>query len=85
MSSTVDRIEKSKTSVCLEIVSKTRSKVNAPATSLDYDAISHARLQQLGSRADVSDLCKCGLVCSPYVDAACILGLEVYYGLSSIC
>ena len=53
MSSTVDRIEKSKTSVCLEFVSKTRSKVNAPAASLDYDAVSHARLQQLGSCADI--------------------------------
>ena len=85
MSSTVDRIEKSKTSVCLESVSKTRSKVNAPAASLDYDAISHARLQQLGSRADRFYLCKCGLACSPYVDAACILSLEVYYRLSSTC
>lgn len=85
MSSTVDRIEKSKTSVCLEFVSKTRSNVNAPAASFDYDAISHARLQQFGPRADISYLCKCGLVCSPYVDAACILSLEVYYGLSSTC
>ena len=56
----MDRIEKSKTSVCLEFVSKTRSKVNAPAASLDYDAISHALLKQLGPCGDISYLRKSG-------------------------
>ena len=40
MSSTVDRIENSKTSVCREFVSKTRSKVKAPAASLDCEQVS---------------------------------------------
>ena len=40
MSSTVDLMEKSKTSLCRELVSKTWSKVNAPEASADWGAVS---------------------------------------------
>ena len=71
MSSTVERMEKSKTSVCREPMSKTRSKVKAPAASLDCEGCcQRATLEwkQHGSSA--------------YVDLACVLTVKVDHALA---
>ncbi len=72
-------MEKSKTSVCRELVSKTRSKVNAPAASLDCCSSQSMQPKYIleGIRRDTQAL--------SYVNAASVFCLEVYDRLSSAC
>ena len=80
ISSTVDRMEKSKTSVCCELVSKTLSNVNAPDASLDYDnPVSTCDLTFYPGKPSI-----CAGTWS-YINAASVLCFKVHNRLSPTC
>ena len=84
MSSTVERIEKSKTSDCLELVSKTRSNVNAPLASLDYGLV-RSTLCICEPRFCLTALDQNHSKHQAHIDGACFFCLEVHYAISSAC